>query len=368
MNTDQATTTLPAGAPLRLGRLFETDGPLPLVIEPAPGQDRGAAALAAWLREHPDWTRQALRDHGALLLRGFAASGPAGFEAVARAIDPELKNDYLGTSPRDAVTDYVFSASELPPFYPIPQHLEMSFLPEPPRRLFFYCEVAPGGIGGETPLCDFRRVLRDLDPAVRERFERLGVRNIRNYGGPPAQAGGRGRWDPWQLKRWDQMFRTEDRAAVEARCGALGLRCEWRRDGRLRLANEQPAVRLHPQTGEPVWFNHAQVFHLSAAPGEYQRIARRTGQARYALLRRTAAALVALRRRILPPEDQAMHCTYGDGSPIPDADMDRVRDAIWRNLVCYRWRTDDMVVIDNFAVSHGRMPYRGPRRVLVCWA
>ena len=63
-----------------------------------------------------------------------------------------------------------------------------------------------------------------------------------------------------------------------------------------------------------------------------------------------------------------MHCTYGDGSPIADGDMDRVRDAIWKNMVIFRWRNSDVLVIDNFAVAHGRMPYRGPRVVEVCWA
>ena len=28
----------------------------------------------------------------------------------------------------------------------------------------------------------------------------------------------------------------------------------------------------------------------------------------------------------------------------------------------------DVVAIDNFAVSHGRLPYRGPRNVAVAWA
>jgi alpha-ketoglutarate-dependent taurine dioxygenase len=69
------------------------------------------------------------------------------------------------------VTKYIFNASELPGFYPIPQHCEMSFLRDPPQRLFFCCLVAPQSFGGETPLCDFRAVYRDLDPLVRSRFE-----------------------------------------------------------------------------------------------------------------------------------------------------------------------------------------------------
>ena len=63
-----------------------------------------------------------------------------------------------------------------------------------------------------------------------------------------------------------------------------------------------------------------------------------------------------------------MHCTHADGSPIADADMDAVRDAIWKNMVFFKWRKGDVLVIDNDAVSHGRMPFRGPREIAVAWA
>ena len=60
--------------------------------------------------------------------------------------------------------------------------------------------------------------------------------------------------------------------------------------------------------------------------------------------------------------------TFGDGTPIPDEDMDQVREAIWKNMVFFKWRRGDVLIIDNDAVAHGRMPYRGPRAVAVCWA
>ena len=70
---------------------------------------------------------------------------------------------------------YVFTASELPPFFPIPQHIEMSFLPAPPRKLFFCCLEAPTSTGGETCLCDFKKVYDQMDPKVRQTFEEKGV-------------------------------------------------------------------------------------------------------------------------------------------------------------------------------------------------
>ncbi|MCY1005696.1 TauD/TfdA family dioxygenase [Nannocystis pusilla] len=137
-------------------RLSEIRGPgggaVPVV---EPDGDARVDALRAWLDAEKTWLSGQLRSHGAVLLRGFGVRVPVDLEHVARAIEPGLKNEYLGTSPRDALSEYVFSASELPPYYPIPQHCEMSFLRDPPRRLFFACLVAPQGGGGETRCATF---------------------------------------------------------------------------------------------------------------------------------------------------------------------------------------------------------------------
>ena len=61
-----------------------------------------------------------------------------------------------------------------------------------------------------------------------------------------------------------------------------------------------------------------------------------------------AAAAEALRRSSLPHE--------------------AVRDAIWQNLSVTPWLESDILVIDNHAVGHGRLPYRGRRNIAVAWA
>ncbi len=48
--------------------------------------------------------------------------------------------------------------------------------------------------------------------------------------------------------------------------------------------------------------------------------------------------------------------------------FEAVRAAIWKNLVAFQWQLGDVLAIDNRSVSHGRMPYRGPRSIAVCWA
>jgi hypothetical protein len=343
-------------------RFVDDSKRMPLEITPAGKNDM--AFLEGWILENKKLVEEKLTEHGAILFRGFAVHNAPQFEKVARSITTELKNNYLGTSPRNGLTEYVFSASELPDYYPIPQHCEMSFLINPPKRLFFCCLEPSSGEGGETPLADFRKVYKEMDPEVRDKFIKKGVRIIRNYCGPD----GGSKFDLWKLKRWDEMFLTTDTKAVEESCRENRFDYKWKPDGILQLTNEQPGTINHPVTGEPVWFNHSQVFHLSSAPSEYRRIMKRHTDIRYRFLYLFSKMAVFLKRNLTRTEDQALHCTFADGSPISDKDLEHVRDVIWKNMVFFKWEKGDVVAIDNFSIAHGRMPYRGPRTVVVSWA
>jgi alpha-ketoglutarate-dependent taurine dioxygenase len=341
------------------GSRFCAGLPVENALAPAPD----GHALAAWLREHAADVDARLVRHGALLLRGFALPGAQDFERVALALDEALQSSYAGTSPRVARTRFVHSASELPPFYPIPQHIEMSFTTTPPRKLFFYCAIAPGA-EGETPVCDFRAVYRDLDPAVRAEFERRGIRNIRNYDGPDTP---RKALDFWKLKRWDELFATAEKPRVEQAARDQALELTWLPRGRLRLTNAQPAVRVHPVTGEAVWFNHVQVFHGAAARHEYGHIARRQKHLRARAFHAFTAVMTTFKNLTTRPTDQGMHCTFGDGGEIPERHVRHLQDTIWKHMRFFHWQQGDVLVLDNRSTSHGRMPYRGPRDILVAW-
>ena len=326
------------------------------------GDGAGLGALREWVSAERAAIEQHWVQQGSLRLRGFAVLGAEAFEQVALALEPDLRNDYLGTSPRAARSRYVFSASELPPHYPISQHIEMSFLPSAPRKLFFHCTVATAK-DGETPTVDMRRVWAALDPEVRASFADRGVRNIRNYDGPASPKGS----DLWKLKRWDELFQSSDRGEVERKAAAQGLRFQWLPQDRLRLINEQPASRAHPVTGETVWFNHVQVFHAASAAIEYRHIRRRQRSLRSAFFAALVSSLTALKQRRLKPEEQGMHATYGDGGEIPRGHVEHLLDTIWQHLVIEPWQVGDVLAIDNRSTAHGRLPYRGPRGVLVAW-
>ena len=49
-----------------------------------------------------------------------------------------------------------------------------------------------------------------------------------------------------------------------------------------------------------------------------------------------------------------MHTCFGDGSEIPMRYMKHVRQKIYQNMIFNRWKKGDILMIDNFRVSHGR--------------
>lgn len=339
---------------------FSEQSKLPLVVSPAEGES-GKNNLINWISANKVTIEEKLIESGAVLFKGFDIQTPQDFEDVAKAVDNDLKDDYMGTSPRDKKSGFVFSASELPGHYPIMQHCEMSFLPSAPRRLFFYCHIEPE-YGGETPICDFRKVYKDLDPKIREEFERKGVKHIRNYSSPDDKA-----TNGFQLKSWLDMFHTKDKTIIEKKCAENDIICEWKEHDGLRMINKSDAVKVHPVTGEKVWFNHTQVFHVSAAAAEYHKIHQRQKRwetFKYSML---LELMTWYKKLTKDPNDQSMHVTFGDDSPIPDEYVEHIQDVIWKNMVIQPWKKGDIICIDNFSTSHGRLPYYGPREIMVCW-
>ncbi len=339
---------------------FSENEKLPFLVTPEK-DEQAKQHLLNWIESNHSMIDEKLTTSGAVLFRGFDIQTPQDFEDVAKSIDDDLKDDYMGTSPRDKKSGFVFSASELPPHYPIMQHCEMSFLPSAPRRLFFYCHIEPE-YGGETPICDFRKVYQDLDPKIREEFERKGVKHIRNYSSPnnKSTAG-------FQLKSWLDMFHTTDKSVIEKKCAENDIICQWKENDGLRLINKSSAVKRHPATGEIAWFNHTQVFHVSAAAIEYHKIHQR--QKRWETFK-TCLLLEAMtwyKKLTKNPNEQSMHVTFGDDSPIPDEYVEHIQDVIWKNMVIHPWKKGDIICIDNFSTSHGRLPYYGPREIMVCW-
>ncbi|WP_374309411.1 TauD/TfdA family dioxygenase [Methylocella sp.] len=275
---------------------------------------------------------EALRSVGGVLLRGYVVEDVGAFRAFAAAFGHELLSYEFGSTPRSAVEGKVYSSTEYPAHREIPLHGEQSYTREWPMLIWFHCVIASPE-GGATPLADARAVYRAIDPSLREKFARRGLRYVRNFGN--------GLDVPWT-----QVFNTQDRAQVEAYCRAHAIGFEWKEDGELRTSQLCQAVAVHPKTGEDVWFNQAHLFHSSALEPEERE-----------------ALVDAVGEDGLPRD-----VTFGDGGVIPDEDLAHVRAALEAEKLVFSWREGDVLMLDNMLTMHGREPYRGPRKVVVAMA
>lgn len=282
-----------------------------------------------WLSENRTEIEADLRRYGAVLLRGFDLPTPEAFEAAVAAFSPRLMPYVERSTPRSAAGGRLMTSTEYPQDQSIPLHNELSYSHSWPARIWFYCHQ-PADEGGSTPIADSRRVYAAVDAGVRERFESRGVAYVRNYGGEVGMS-------------WQEAFQTGDRSEVEAFCRRSGLEWEWRGGDRLRTRSHRPAVLRHPDTGEAVWFNQANVHHVSAlAPDVRTELLSQMGE-----------------------EDLPFYTVYGDGARIPDSDLDTVRRAYEEVQTSFPWRQSDLLLLDNVLTAHGRTPYRGARRILV---
>jgi alpha-ketoglutarate-dependent taurine dioxygenase len=317
-------------------------------VLPAMVRAHRAESLQWLLMAARDSVDEVLREYGAILFRGFDdVSTAREFGAAARICFEGGLHAYTGgVSPRGEVSKGVFESTRFPAHLRIPQHNEMSYLPDPPRRLAFFCEQEPSE-GGETPLADSRTIYRLMPEQTREQFESRGVAYHRYLYGPKWNLHDRTRDRMMKLYvSWMDAFSTEDPRVVEQMCSHNGSTVKWDNEEGAMISNVLPAVRRHPETGEMLWFNQVATFLSSP---------RTIGWMKWLLYR--MAYWNPLRR--------PMHATYGDGQPIPLSELNRVNEAIDQATVRFKWRRGDFLLVDNFMVTHGRMPFCGERKILV---
>jgi alpha-ketoglutarate-dependent taurine dioxygenase len=297
---------------------------LVLLFEPAaPDLD-----LAGWAAHQRTLLERLVGTHGALLWRGFGINTPEEFERVASAVCPSLHAGY-GDLPRAGTSTAVYASTPYPADQQIHFHCESAHLPTWPLRQWFAC-MEPSATGGQTPLCDTRRVMRRLDPGLLGRLRERGLLYVRNFGGGLDVT-------------WEAFFGTQERSEVERLCREWGMDSEWKADGGLRTRQRRPAVVRHPGTGAEVFFNQLLAHHVWCVESG----------ARSALQSLFAVA------------DLPRHVYYGDGTEIEAWEVDAVREAFEAEAVEFNWERGDVLMLDNMLVAHGRRAYAGTRRIVV---
>lgn len=282
-----------------------------------------------WVRDQAAVLRGDLDSHGACLLRGLPVDVGT-FGEIVRVVGGDPLEYTERSTPRTEVGGRIYTSTEYPADQSIPMHNENSYSSSWPSVLFFYC-CTPPATGGATPIADSRAVFRLIPGAVRERFA-SGVIYTRTFREELGLS-------------WQESFQTTDRCVVEAYCADHGMEFEWLDDS-LRTRHLRPATLREPLAGEDVWFNQANLFHVSTLEPDVRE------------------ALLSL----YDEHDLPRHVYLGDGDAISEADLASISMAYDEAALAMPWQAGDLLMVNNMLMAHGRQPFYGDRKILVAMA
>lgn len=315
----------------------------PLVMEP---KRKGSSReeFLEWIQsEKPNIQKQLLKS-GAILLRNFPVENEFDFEAVIKTLNFGNFTDYIGgDSPRTKITGGVYTSTEAPAHFKLPLHNELSFVKKFPKHIYFYCHVAPQ-VGGQTIIGDARKIYNAVDPSVRERFERKGLKYVSCYYYKSKLMDTINRLQR-SHKTWLDVFETEDKNDVEKKCRENEFDFRWNQNDWIRISQRRPATYVHPETNENVWFNQAHLYDFNP---------KFLGLWKY----------LAVKAFYCRSHMKLHEVFFADSTPIPREDIYHILDVLDANTVYFPWQKGDVLILDNVLAMHGRAIFSGKRRIL----
>ncbi len=298
---------------------------LPFIISP---QD-GVGALSDWAKKNRSDLSQILAEKKAILFRGFGEIN--NFEFITSLFFDELLTYNYRSTSRKNIGKNLYTSTEYPQTLSIPQHCENSYQRSWPLKLLFHC-ILPAARGGETPLADMVHVTQALHHDVKNEFKQKKVKYVRNFK--------KGIDLPWS-----EVFGTTQKREVEIYCQQHDIDYQWFGD-ELRTSQVCEAFATHPLTKQALWFNQAHLFHITAFDKTHQ------------------AALL----HMFGEEGLPRNTYFGDGTQIDHDYLEHIRYVFQNNIRLFPWKKNDLLLVDNMLVSHGRTPYEGKRKIVVCMA
>lgn len=317
---------------------------LPLFLQPLDlSLSDEPAAFRDWLVQNREPLEELLFEHGALVFRGFAIRDTVDFSRLFEHYPDNGLGYRGGAAPRNELAPRVFESTQIPAQDVLLAHQEMSYLPDPPTKIAFYCRL-PAVSGGETLICDMRTVTRTLPASLVEAVADKGVQYRRNLRDKAISSGNL--YLDGMHRSWQSAFETDDTAEAVVKCMDMGLTAEWLDDGSLSTCYVAPTgIRPHPTSGEPVWFNQiaGSTFRRESLGDRFDAYEEYYGAT-----------------KPLPHET-----FYGDGSPISESDMRALYSTLFANTLQFPWSAGDVMLVDNWFTAHGRNSFTGLRNVQV---
>jgi alpha-ketoglutarate-dependent taurine dioxygenase len=312
------------------------------VIAPPSNERAEFESLLQMLAKDSILLRTHLVKYGGLLLRGFEVDSAERFERVAGAFVAQPEEYVGGVSRRSRIHNNVYNSTHAPADVVIEQHLEATHTPHPPSTILFNCRTPPT-TQGETPLASFVDLFDALpeslvQPLLDDRVvytRHLVDRDGRLYRHLPRRV-----TESLALS-WQEVSGCQDYAAAQARLVAEGYEVNTTTARGLRTRCSQPLISKHPVSGKRRWYLSDQITR------------------KLPWLTRLPRAL--LRRHL------GMDFRLASGRRFTQANLDIVHAQIERLRFSFRWQANDVLVLDNEQMSHGRNPFSGERLILTAF-
>lgn len=317
----------------------------PLVISPI-NPDITLDSFKKWVELHRGGLKSLLSNHGAVLLRDFPVKNAQDFASIFQAILGQDLMDYKGGEEfRTKIAEQIYTTTETPSHLQIPLHHELSYSNSPPSYISFYCQNAPEKGTGQTILGRTENITRALKdtPEVWNFFKDQTLTYTSRH--PP---NGNFFTDINKThKTWQDVFETEDRAEVERICNEKGYQYQWNNDW-LEITRQAPAIKNPDQHFDyAYWFNQAHLYHSNP-------------RSRGGWLNHILSSILYMKQSTKPYD-----ISLENGEAIPRDIIYKVYDVLDQHTIKFDWKNQDVLLLDNIKMLHGRAPYKGQRRILV---
>jgi alpha-ketoglutarate-dependent taurine dioxygenase len=284
-----------------------------------------------WLKENKIFIELKLEEHGAIIFKDFPVKTAEDFDQFVSTFnyDTFTYEESLSNAVRINKTNKVFTANEAPREVEIFLHHEMAQTPTYPKNIFFFCKSA-SETGGETPLCRSDQLYEELlkeDKTLIESFEKFGViyNSIMSSGDEFLSGQGRS---------WQKTLGVSTKNDAEAKLLELGYSWDWIEGDNLSVTTKPLKATKELKDGKKSFFNQV----IAASLGWKK-----------------------------SSKNQIAPVRFGNDQEIDQSAIENISELAQSLTLLRSWQDNDILLIDNYRVMHGRKPFSGNknREVLV---
>ena len=289
------------------------------------------ASTKNWVNENKGFIESQLEEYGAVLFSGLPIESAEDFDLFVSSFNYNTftYEGSLSNAVRINRTNKVFTANEAPKEIEIFLHHEMAQTPIYPKNIFFFCKSASLN-GGQTPLCrsdDLYAAILKEDAGLLTKFQDNGViyNSVMSNGDELVSGQGRS---------WQKTLGVISKDEAEIRLNDLGYSWNWIEGDNLSVTTKTFEAIKELKDGSKSFFNQV----LAASLGWKKN-----------------------------SEDDLLPVKFGNGDEIPEASIQMISELAKSLTLLRHWKDNDILLIDNYRVMHGRKPFSGEkaREVLV---